>query len=107
LHVPHFGFGKDGQPCPSVRSFAVADQDQSDNLPTTYLITPDGLLAQNTAHNMAKLPGAKVLGNPSDNRLTNVFLAPALGCKSWEAPDLRSEERRVGKECRCGVWAED
>src|SRR5437899_1680079 len=49
LHVPPLGFGKDGQPCPSVRSFAVADQDQSDNLPTTYLITPNGLLAQNTA----------------------------------------------------------
>ena len=95
LHVPPLGFGKDGQPCPSVRSFAVADQDQSDNLPTTYLITPDGLLAQNTAHNMAKLPGAKVLGNPSDNRLTNVFLAPALGCKSWEAPDLANPGHKV------------
>jgi hypothetical protein len=88
LHVPPLGFGKDGRPCPSVRSFAVADQDQSDNLPTTYLITANGLLAQNNEHNMKMFPNAKVLGNPSDNRLTNVFLDPALGCESWEAPDL-------------------
>jgi len=95
LHVPPLGVGLDGQPCPTVRSFAVADQDQSDNLTTTYLITPSGLLAQNTAQNMVSLPGSRVLGNPSDNRLMNVFINPALGCASWEAPDLANPGHQV------------
>ena len=95
LHVPPLGVGLDGRPCPTVRSFVVADQDQSDNLPTTYLVTPSGLLAQDTAQNKASFPGSKVLGNPSDNRLMNVFMNPALGCASWEAPDLANPGHQV------------
>lgn len=88
LKVPPLGFGTDHRPCPTVRSFAVVDQDQSDNLPTTYLIAASGKVAQYTAANLIALPGAKVLGNPSDNRLTDVFLDGALGCTPWTAPDL-------------------
>jgi hypothetical protein len=88
LDVPPLGFGMDGRPCPSVRSFAVVDQDQSDNLPTSYLITPNGLMAQNTAQNVAMFSGATVLGNPSDNGLTDKLLDPALGCTPWKALDL-------------------
>lgn len=88
LIVPPLGTGKDGRPCPSVRDFSVVDQDQSDNLPTSYLITTSGLLAQNTASNVKALPGATVLGNPSDNRLVDMLLDPALGCTAWTVPDL-------------------
>jgi hypothetical protein len=76
------------EPCPTVRSFLVVDQDQSDNLTTEYLFTPDGSIAQNTATNRAALPGSVVRGNPSDNRLLDVFIAPALGCTPWSVPDL-------------------
>lgn len=52
-------------------------------------------MAQNTAQKSARFPGAKVIGNPSDNRLMNVILDSALGCKSWEAPDLADSGHRV------------
>lgn len=74
--------------CPTVRSFFVVDHDQSDNLTTEYLFTPDGKIAQNTATNRAALPGSVVKGNPSDNRLLDVFIDGALGCNPWKVPDL-------------------
>lgn len=88
LHVPRLGVGIDRLPCPSVRDFFVVDQDQSDNLPVTYLISANGDLAQNTAANAALLTGATVLGNPSDNGLVDRFLDPDLGCTPWKVADL-------------------
>jgi hypothetical protein len=95
LHVPPLGTANDGQPCPTVRDFFVVDQDQSDNLPTTYLVTPKGLLAQNTASNAASLKGSITLGNPSDNGLTDVFLDGAMACKPFMAPDLANPGHMV------------
>ena len=88
LIVPPLGKASDGLPCPTVRDFFTVDQDQSDNLPTTYLITVGGLLAQYNAANLTAFPGAIALGNPSDNRLNDVFLDGALGCQAWTAPNL-------------------
>jgi hypothetical protein len=73
----------------------LVDQDQSDNLYTTYLLTADGLLAQDTAQNRAQFPDATVLVNPSDERLLGVFVDPALGCMAWEAPDLTNPGHTV------------
>src|SRR5207248_361352 len=64
------GTGKDGLTCPSVRDFSVVDQDQSDNVTTTYMI--DGTQQ----------------ANASDNRLLDVALDGALGCTPLMAPDL-------------------
>jgi hypothetical protein len=64
------------------------DQDQSDNLPTLYLVSPRGHLSQFTKKNQAAHPSSIPLGNPSDNRLTDAFVDPAIGCKAWTAPDL-------------------
>ena len=86
--VPALGTGLDGQACPTVRDFSVVDQDPSDNVTSTYLLTPDGTLAQNTAANAAQLAGATVLANGSDNRLVAVAVDGALGCKPYRAPDL-------------------
>ena len=89
LHVPALGTSpKDGEVCPSVRSFVHVDQDQSDNVTTIYLFTTDGSVAQNTKANQAKLAGSIARGNPSDNRLLDVFIDAALGCTPWMAPDL-------------------
>ncbi len=88
LKVPPLGTAADGRPCPTVRDFFVVDQDQSDNLPTSYLATSDGSTAQRTQKNLAALAGAVPLGNPSDNRLLDLFVDPALGCSAWTAPDL-------------------
>jgi hypothetical protein len=99
LRVPPLGTWTDAngneQPCPSARSWDLVDQDQSDNLYTTYLLTADGRLAQDTAQNTAQLPGATVLTNPSDERLLGVFVDPALGCTPWTAPDLTDPGHQV------------
>jgi hypothetical protein len=95
LSVPDLGVAADGLRCPSVRDFFVVDQDQSDNLPVTYLISQDGSLAQNTAANAQALPGARTLGNPSDNGLVDRFLDPALGCAPWKAADLADPGAQV------------
>lgn len=88
LVPPPLGKAKDGLPCPTVRDFSVVDQDQSDNVTTSYLVTENGQTAQVNAANMAALQGAQTQINGSDNRLLAIALDNALGCKPWMAPDL-------------------
>ena len=88
ITIPPLGMGVDGKPCPTVRSFDIVDQDQSDNVQTTYLVLPGGQTAQNTAANRALLPGATVIDNPSDNRVLSIAVDGALQCKPWTVPDL-------------------
>jgi hypothetical protein len=80
-------------PCPSVRDFSVVDQDQSDNVTTTYLVTANGQTAQNTAANRTTLQAAQPQVNASDNRLLDVGIDAALGCTPWMAPDLADQNR--------------
>ena len=94
LSIPPLGTAVDGLPCPSVRDFYVVDQDQSDNLPLSYLITDSGM-AQRTQANIAAFPTATTLGNPSDNRLVDVALDGALNCTPWKAPDLADPGQMV------------
>ena len=94
ITIPPLGTAADGQACPSVRDFFVVDQDQSDNLPISYLITESGM-AQDTQANLAAFPSATVLGNPSDNRLVDVALDGALGCTPWKVPDLADPGQKV------------
>jgi hypothetical protein len=88
LTVPAPGTAKDGQVCLLTRSFALIDQDQSDNVTTEYLATASGQTAQDTAANRQSLGGASTLFNGSDNGLLDLFMDPALGCSPWEAPNL-------------------
>jgi hypothetical protein len=85
---PPLATAADGLPCPTVRDFSVVDQDQSDNVSTSYLLLPDGQTAQDTAANRAALPTAAVLVNASDNGLINRKINPVLGCVNPTAPDL-------------------
>jgi hypothetical protein len=82
-------------PCPTVRDFSVVDQDQSDNLPTSYLITDNGRTAQMTAANSTRLQNAQILTNGSDNRLLDISIDGALGCSPWTAPDLADPGQMV------------
>ena len=66
----------------------MVDQDQSDNVTTTYLLTASGQTAQRNAANTAQLGGAVPVGNGSDNALLDNFIDPALGCRPFTAPDL-------------------
>ncbi len=88
LRVPSPGRATDGQECLTTRSFALVDQDQSDNVTTEYLSEPDGQIAQDTAANRQSLDGAATLFNGSDNGLLDLFVDPALGCRPWEEPNL-------------------
>ena len=83
LVVPPLGTidGTD-EPCPTTRSFAVVDQDQSDNLATAYWVTGEGLMSQ------IPLPGASKLSNGSDEGLLAYTIDPALGCSPWLLPSL-------------------
>jgi cytoskeletal protein RodZ len=86
--VPKVGTAADGESCMTTRSFALIDQDQSDNVTTQYLATATGTTAQNTPANAAKLAGATVLANPSDNALLDNFVDPSLGCTPWSVTNL-------------------
>jgi hypothetical protein len=77
-----------GQPCLTTRNFDVVDQDPSDNVTTTYLLTATGQTAQFNPANTAALPAATQIVNGSDNKLLAAFLDPTLGCTPFEAPDL-------------------
>ena len=56
LTVPSPGTAVDGESCLTTRSFALVDQDQSDNVTTEYLAEADGRIAQDTAANRQSLP---------------------------------------------------
>ena len=89
LTVPALGTSpKDGMACPSTRSFQLIDQDPSDNVTSTYLLTGNGQTAQDNTANKAALAGAQAINNGSDNLLLDAFVDPTLGCTPMEAPDL-------------------
>jgi hypothetical protein len=83
--IPALGISPvDSLPCPTSRDFSVVDQDQSDNLATAYRVI-NGRMAQVTPTTAAR--GTK-LTNGSDEGLVANFIAPALGCRPFTAPDL-------------------
>ena len=98
LKVPPAGTSLDGQPCLTTRSFAVVDQDQSDNVITTYLINGNGQTAQNTAANAAAIAGATTLVNGSDDKLLAAFLDPANGCTPFTATDTTDPAGTSGSQ---------
>src|SRR6185369_6410888 len=88
LAIPPLATAPDGKPCPTTRDFGVVDQDQSDNVTATYLLTADGRTAQATDANANALAGAQVITNASDNGLLVNFIDKAIGCDAFTAPDL-------------------
>jgi hypothetical protein len=98
LTVPLSGAATDGQPCLTVRDFAVVDQDQSDNVITSYLIDGNGQTAQNTAANATAVPGATTIVNGSDDKLLAAFVDPANGCTPFTAPDITDPAGTSGSQ---------
>src|SRR5580700_7077378 len=98
LHVPATGTAADGQPCLTTRSFALVDQDQSDNVITSYLINANGQTAQNNAANAGALAGAQTLVNGSDDKLLAAFVDPATGCTPFTAPDTTDPAGASGSQ---------
>ena len=77
-----------GDTCPTTRSFAIVDQDQSDNINTQYIITTDMKIAQDYPINNQNLNVSMRITNPSDNRLITDFVNKAIGCDSFTGCDL-------------------
>jgi hypothetical protein len=98
LQIPALGTGNDGQACPTVRGFDVVDQDQSDNVVTTYLMNTQGQTAQDSAANVADLAGATAINNGSDNALVNKFMDPALGCTPYQFRDMTAAAGKSGSQ---------
>ncbi|KAI8603032.1 hypothetical protein EDD21DRAFT_52384, partial [Dissophora ornata] len=90
--IPPLGTDVHGKPCPTTRFFGIIDQDQSDNVITTYL-QQGNRFAQATVANRKKLKKFTEFANGSDNALVADFLDPAIGCKPFKAPSLM--ERNV------------
>ena len=88
LTIPPILNSRLGDICPTTRSFSIVDQDQSDNVLTSYIITQDLKVAQDTPTNTNNLQVLKIISNGSDNRLLNDFINPAIGCKSFTACNL-------------------
>jgi len=89
LKVPAAGTSaKTGSPCLTTRSFEMIDQDQSDNVTSTYLLNGNGQTAQDNAANEAAVAGGQKINNGSDNLLLDAFLDPITGCTPFQAPDL-------------------
>jgi hypothetical protein len=88
LKIPALGTDSHGDPCPTVRSFKVADQDPSDNVQTTYLFdAATGQTGQNTSAVKTAFPSTSTLVNPSDNRVLTEKVDPAVGCTPWKVAD--------------------
>jgi hypothetical protein len=98
LHVPATGTSADGQPCLTTRDFATIDQDQSDNVITSYLLNANGQTAQNTAANATAVAGAQTIVNGSDDKLLAAFLDPANGCTPFTAPDITDPAGNSGSQ---------
>jgi hypothetical protein len=98
LVVPPNGTSLDGQPCLTSRDFGTVDQDQSDNVVTSYLINGNGLTAQNTAANTAAVAGSTTIVNGSDNKLLAAFLLPNNGCTALTAPDTTAPGGTSGSQ---------
>jgi hypothetical protein len=98
LKLPATGTASDGQACETTRDFALVDQDQSDNVISTYLINGNGQTAQNTAANAAALAGATTLANGSDDKLLASFVDPANGCTAFTAPDTTDPTGASGSQ---------
>jgi len=80
-----------GDECPTVRSFTIVDQDQSDNVVTQYILTDNDIVAQDTPENRlfleSKNETLKFIQNGSDERIL-ILVSNAIGCKPLTAPDF-------------------
>ncbi|KAF8947192.1 hypothetical protein BGZ47_010018 [Haplosporangium gracile] len=96
IAIPPLGKDVNGNPCPTTRHFGIIDQDQSDNVITTYLQSKSGQFAQATKANRKKIKKFTVLANGSDNALLSDFIDPAIKCTPFKAPSLMEPGVQLG-----------
>jgi hypothetical protein len=62
--------------------------DPNDNVLSTYLLLPNGMLAQNTPANAGNSTGAQTIANGSDEGLVAGILDPLVGCTPFKVPSI-------------------
>ncbi|CAO3571321.1 unnamed protein product [Mortierella alpina] len=92
---PPIGTDVHGQACPTTRFFGIIDQDQSDNVVTTYL-QKGKKFAQATNANRKALKKATEISNGSDNALVAALIDPAIKCTPFTAPSLMEKGVMLG-----------
>jgi hypothetical protein len=95
ITIPPLGTDSTGATCPTSRSFEITDACPSDNVPTQYLLLPNGQTAQDTAANRAANPGATVINNASDEALLTNIIDPLIGCTPFTGPSLDNPGENV------------
>lgn len=93
--IPPLGNDVLGKACPTTRSFGIVDQDQSDNVITTYLMKGT-TFAQATTTNRNTLGQVTEISNGSDNALVADFIDPV--CPTL---NLASTHRPAFVLCSC------
>ncbi|KAF8950843.1 hypothetical protein CPC16_010899 [Podila verticillata] len=93
--IPPLGNDIHGQPCPTTRHFGIIDQDQSDNVITTYL-QQGNRFAQATKKNREHLKKFVEFSNGSDNALVAELIDPAIKCTPFKAPSLMEPNVLLG-----------
>lgn len=90
ITIPPLGVDSNGAACPTSRSFEITDACPSDNVPTQYLLLPNGQTAQDTPANRAANPTATVINNASDEALLTNIIDPLIGCTPFLGQSLTS-----------------
>ena len=98
LKIAKLGTAEDGEACETTRDFALIDQDQSDNVYSTYLLNGDGRTAQATPANEDAMSDSTVISNGSDNALLGDFVDPANGCTPLTEKDSTSLKGAQGSQ---------
>ncbi|MGH3166226.1 MAG: hypothetical protein ACRDN0_10090, partial [Trebonia sp.] len=98
LKITPLGTGSDGKTCQTTQTFALIDQDPSDNVDSEYLLNGNGQTAQDTVANKNAMGGATTLANGSDDGLLDNFVDPSLGCKPFAATDATNANGTSGSQ---------
>lgn len=97
--VPSIGIASNNEACLTVRDFALVDKTQSDGVITTYIITEEAKLAQNTKENRDALTNDKILfqiaQNSGDNSLL-LLMDGITGCTPFTVPNAIDSTSSVG-----------
>ncbi|KAF9147562.1 hypothetical protein BG015_010782, partial [Linnemannia schmuckeri] len=94
--IPPLGKDVNGNPCPTTCHCGIVDQDQSDNVLTTYLQSKGEHFAQATKANPKKLKKFTEIANGSDNALVADLIDPAIKCIPFKAPSLMEPDVQLG-----------
>ena len=89
LKIPQVGNTIYKVPCLTTRHFGFVSEDQGTGVYSSYIVTKDNKVAQNTQYNRHILNVSNIIENTiSNNRLLNKIIYPVIGCNAFTVVDL-------------------